>query len=248
MSRVSRDKANILGCLVDILDLQEAVDQVKQLVDHSQSGQVITLNPEIAYAARRQTELQELINSSSLVTPDGIGMVWAARQLGYPTRGRVTGIDLLYGICAEAAGRGWSIYLLGAAPGVASAAAEKLCLQFPGLKVSGIQHGYFHQEEEDSIVRQIKEASPQVLFVALGAPRQEIWIHRYKDVLNIPVSIGVGGSFDVAAGKKKRAPELFIKLNLEWLYRLLMEPQRLKRQLVIPLFMLEIIKQKIRDK
>lgn len=245
---MSREKANILGCMVDILDLNEAIDRVKRLVEYPESGQVVTLNPEIAYTAQKQPELQQLINSSSLVTPDGIGMVWAARQLGYITRGRVTGIDLLYGLCREAAERGWSIYLLGAAPGVASAAAEKLGIEFPGITVSGFHHGYFHEDEEEFIVGQIKEAAPQILFVGLGAPRQELWIHRYKDYLNVPVSIGVGGSFDVAAGKKKRAPELFIKLNLEWLYRLLMEPQRMKRQLVLPLFMLQVIKQKMSDK
>ncbi len=245
MPKVRAEKANILGCMVDIINLPEAVNRIKQMIEYPQSSHVVTLNPEIAYTARRQTELQVLINSASLVTPDGIGMVWASRQLGYPTRGRVTGIDLLYGLCAEAAERKWSIYLLGAAPGVAMSAAENLCIQFPGLRVAGCHHGYFQEEDEESIVQQIAASAPQLLFVALGAPRQELWIRRYRDLLNVPVSIGIGGSLDVAAGRKKRAPDLFIKLNLEWLYRLLMEPQRLKRQLVLPLFMLQVIKQKL---
>ena len=239
-----RKKADILGCSVDTMNMEGVVAQIKQYLSQGISAHIITLNAEIVYSAQKDLELKRLINSAALVTPDGIGTVWAGRVLGYEIPERVTGIDLLHRLCRESLRAGWGISLLGAAPGVAEQAAEKLREDYPGIKITGVQHGYFQEEEIPAILHSINEQAPDVLLVALGAPRQEFWIRKHQRELGVPICIGVGGSFDVVAGNKKRAPELMIKMNLEWLYRLFKEPQRLQRQLVLPLFMTLVIKQR----
>lgn len=236
--------ADILGCKVHLVNMAEAVQIVEQMVEDGQNGnQVVTLNAEIIYQTKKETELQRIINQASLVTADGIGTVWAVRVLGYPQKERVSGIDLLHELCTRGATPGWKIYLLGAAPGVAEKAGQKLEESYPGLKVCGSRNGYFSKQDEDDIITDINSKSPDILFVALGAPKQEYWIDQKRAALKVPVCIGVGGSFDVIAGFKKRAPELFIRLNLEWLYRLLAEPSRWKRQLALPAFVVSVLKQ-----
>ncbi|MDD2585170.1 MAG: WecB/TagA/CpsF family glycosyltransferase [Syntrophomonadaceae bacterium] len=240
----TKKQANILGCYIDLVNMQEAVESIGNIIANGVPGQIVTLNAEIIYRARQEYELQQIINSARLVTPDGIGVVWAARSLGYQIKERVTGIDLLNRLCELAAQKGWSIYLLGAAPGVAAAAGEKLIQQYPRLNISGIHDGYFSENEQDGIIEQIKALAPDILCVALGAPRQEYWIKENMARLGVPVCIGVGGSFDVISGIKERAPEFMIKMNLEWLYRLVKEPTRIKRQLALPRFALQVLKHK----
>lgn len=237
-------RANILGCHVDMATMQEAAEQIAAFIQNNQSVHVVTLNAEIAYQARDNQSLRDIINSSLLVTADGIGTVWAARQLGWPVPERVTGIDLLYVLCQSAAEHGWPVYLLGAAPGVAEAAASQLVHNNPGLQIAGTHHGYFKDDEIPDLIEQIKISQPVILLAALGAPKQEYFINQYQKQMQIPVCMGVGGSFDVVAGHKKRAPEIFIKSNLEWLYRLMSEPSRLKRQMVLPKFALAVLAQR----
>jgi N-acetylglucosaminyldiphosphoundecaprenol N-acetyl-beta-D-mannosaminyltransferase len=237
--------ASILGCKVHLVNMAEAMQIVEQMIEDDQNGnQVVTLNAEIIYQTKKEIKLQNIINQANLVTADGIGTVWAARTLGYPQKERVSGIDLIHELCIMGATRGWKIYLLGAAPGVAKKAGQELKQSYPGLKVCGIWHGYFSLQDENEIIADINSKSPDILFVALGAPKQEYWINQKRDTLKVPVCMGVGGSFDVIAGIKKRAPKVFIALNLEWLYRLLTEPSRWKRQLALPAFVLAVLKQK----
>lgn len=241
--------SSVLGCRLDPLTMSATLDWVQSLIDKSESGgsyHIITLNAEIAYQAYYDPALRDLINRARIVTPDGIGIVWGARKLGIDVPERVTGIDLMEQICQRAAARGWRIYLLGAAPGIAEAAAHKLQERYPGLTVAGFQHGYFNDSEEQEIIDDIIRTAPQILFVGLGAPRQEWWIDQYKNELKVPVCIGVGGSLDVISGHKQRAPGWMIKLNLEWLYRLTAEPSRYKRQLVLPRFAWLIIKSRFK--
>jgi N-acetylglucosaminyldiphosphoundecaprenol N-acetyl-beta-D-mannosaminyltransferase len=243
----SRDTAavNILGCKVHLVDMPAALEAVTQMIDQAQGcKQVVTLNAEIIYQAGQQDELRRIINKADLVTADGIGTVWAARTLGCPQKERVSGIDLLMNICSRAAVRGWKVYLLGGAPGVALKAARNLERLYPGLTVCGCRDGYFPIQDEPDIIAAINAESPHILFAALGAPKQEYWLSRHREILKVPVCMGVGGSFDVIAGIKQRAPQLFIKLNLEWLYRLLTEPSRFKRQLALPAFALKVLRQK----
>lgn len=240
------NKAEILGCHIDIIDSRQALEKINKIIVSQKGGQVITLNAEIAFQAQKDEKLRSLINGADLVTPDGIGVIWGGRQLGYDFPERVTGIDLMVSLCRKAADIGWKVFLFGAAPGVAEAAAQSLAKQFPGLVVVGCRHGYFNDDESVGIAREIAALRPDILFVALGAPKQEYWIREQQEVLKIPLCMGVGGSFDVIAGVKSRAPGWAIRLNLEWLYRLLAEPSRWKRQLALPRYVLAIKKAKWR--
>lgn len=241
---INRNKADILGAYVDIVNTEQALQSIKELSRNGQPNHIITLNAEIVYQAQEDPDLLRIINEADLVTPDGIGIVWAGRKLGNPFQERVTGIDLLYHLCSEAVKEGWRIYLLGAAPGVAEAAGRQLCNSYPGLQICGFHDGYFSEQDIPGMLDGIREVRPDLLFVALGAPKQEFWIRRYMQQLNVPVSIGVGGSFDVVAGIKERAPQWVITANLEWLYRLLKEPSRFQRQLALPKFAWLVLKRK----
>ncbi len=240
-----RAKAKVLGSAIDLLDMNGVMEKIKKMIREPNAQQVVTLNAEIAYLAQQDQLLQAIINSASLVTADGIGIVWAARLLGYEISQRVTGIELAYRISEEAEKQGWNLFLLGARPGIALKAAKTLQQVHPGLQIIGSDHGYHSdQDMEGSVIENINKLQPDILLVALGAPRQEFWIYQNKNNLRVPVCIGVGGSLDVIAGEKKRAPQLFIKLNLEWLYRLLSEPARIKRQICLPLFVWQVLKSK----
>ncbi len=240
-----KQQADILGCQVDLVDLNQAVGEVAALLNTGgKAAHIITVNAEILYEASKSPELTEVINSAHMVTPDGIGVVWAASQLGGYPQGRVTGIELLEALCQKGARQGWRIFFFGAAPGVAEQAAHKLSSRYPGLLIAGTINGYFTPENEGDIIAAIKSVAPDILCVGLGAPRQEYWINQHREELDVPVCIGVGGSFDVLSGLKRRAPTLMIKLNLEWLYRLVSEPSRIKRQMALPKFVWKILRQK----
>jgi len=243
-----QERANILGCQVDLLTSQEVIAKIKELIYRRRPAHIITLNAEIVYQAQTYQELKNIINNANLVTPDGIGIVWGGRHLGYDIKERVTGIDLLHQLCKEAPAEAWKIFLLGSAPGVADKAAQNLTLAYPGLQICGTHHGYFKDEDIPAIIQKIRELDPHILFVSLGAPKQELWIKRYQQELGVPACIGVGGSLDVIAGQKKRAPGWMIKLNLEWLYRLAAEPSRFQRQLALPKFAALILKSKSQSK
>jgi len=236
-------KAKLLGADIGRLTMDQAVEAVTALVHAGKPCRVITLNPEYLYrAATAESALLELVRKADLVTADGEGIVWAGRVAGTPFPERVTGIDLMLRLMPQAAAEGWRIYLLGAAPGVAEAAAENLRRRHPGLQVVGTRHGYFQPAEDLAIVEEIKQAAPHLLFVALGAPKQEIWIDRYIDDIGPVVAMGVGGTFDVLAGRVVRAPRWMQRLKIEWLGRLVMEPSRWRRMVVLPRFAWLVIK------
>lgn len=243
-----KNTAEVLGCRIDPLTMAATLNRIEDFIHNKQTAHIITLNAEIAYQAYSDTDLQDLINRAQIVTPDGIGIVWGARQLGVNVPERVTGIDLMEQLCQRAARQGWNIYLLGAAPGVAQAAALKLQQKYPGLIIAGIQHGYFDDAQTEQVVADIARSKPDILFIGLGAPRQEWWIDQHKERLKVPVLIGVGGSLDVISGQKQRAPQWMINYNLEWLYRLMAEPSRYKRQLVLPRFAWLITKTRLSKK
>ncbi|MGI6468599.1 MAG: WecB/TagA/CpsF family glycosyltransferase [Syntrophomonadaceae bacterium] len=238
---MSLTQVDILGCKLNPLSMEQCLEMIARGIRSGKAMHVITLNAEIAYQARQNQALQNVINQADLVTADGIGVVWGARHLGYSVPERVTGIDLMQRLTPKAAEKGWPIYLLGAKPGVAQKAAQELSRRWPALIIAGFHDGYFTAQEVPGIVEEINSSAAQILFVALGAPKQEFWIREHFKELTVPIRIGVGGSLDVIAGQKKRAPGIFIKLNLEWLYRLITEPSRLRRQLTLPLFVCSIL-------
>lgn len=235
-------RVNLLDVEIDALSMEDTVARVAGLIRNNRPARVMTLNPEYLYQAQFDRELLDLARRADLVTADGEGIVWACRVAGCPVPERVTGIDLMLRLLEKAALSGWSVYLFGAAPGVADAAAERILRDYSGLKIAGSRHGYFQADEESRIAQEIKETRPDLLFVALGAPKQEIWIDRYLEKTGAVVAIGVGGSFDVLAGRVRRAPRWVRRLRLEWLARLLRQPARWRRQMVLPLFAWTVIK------
>lgn len=236
-----KNRVKILGVPVDMVDREQAMEIFKASFAEAGVTMVVTPNSEIVQNASKDDELKALIGSADLIIPDGIGLVYASKIIGCPLKERVTGIDFLESIIAHLEKTGKSIFFFGSKPGVADAAAEKIMEKYPELKVAGTHHGYFKPEEEAAIVQEINESGADFLCVALGAPKQERFIHDHKAELNVSGAIGVGGSLDVWAGTLKRAPEFYRNHGLEWLYRFIQQPSRYKRMLALPVFMLRVI-------
>lgn len=237
------ERLEILGVGIDKVNSQQALEQIGAFIASGQPHQIVTANAEIIYQASKNEKMRAVINNAQMVTADGSGVVWASRQLGEPLEQRVTGIDLVNSICEQSAKDKWKIYILGSAPGVSATAAVNIRDKFPGCNIVGTHHGYFNAKEEKQILAELEQLKPDVLFVALGAPKQEYWIADHLAELGIPVGMGIGGSMDVLSGNVKRAPKWMQKMSLEWLYRLLIQPTRFKRVLALPKFMLAVKKQ-----
>jgi N-acetylglucosaminyldiphosphoundecaprenol N-acetyl-beta-D-mannosaminyltransferase len=232
------DSVKVLGIPIPKLTLQQAVDLLAEQIGQASDKvyHVITVNPEIVMACREDQGLRQIVDDAGLLTADGIGIVIASGWNGDRLPERVTGFDMMMTLLERGDRQGWSFYLLGADPETNEKAAENIAARYPGVRVAGRQHGFFKPEEEPAILEDIAAANPDVLLVALGVPKAERWIHRYKDRLKTRVAMGVGGSLDVVAGKVKRAPVFWQKIHLEWLYRLMRQPSRWRRQLVLPRF------------
>lgn len=239
-----RRRIYILGSLVDKVNQKEALERIEEFIESREPHHVITANAEIIYTGVENKSLSRTLNKADLVTADGFGVLWASKFLNDPIEERVTGIDLVDAICKHGQEKGWKLYFLGAAPGIAEKAVLKILEIYPESKVVGYENGYFTEEEEPRIIENIKKAGPDILFVALGAPKQEFWIRKNLKELNVPVCIGVGGSLDVLAGNVTRAPKWMQKHGLEWLYRLYKEPKRWRRMLALPKFVLAVMKQR----
>lgn len=222
---------------VDDVNMEEALHHLEGYISQKTPRLIVTPNPEMIVSSERDRELRTILNNADLRLPDGISMVVVSRLLARPLRERVTGIDFLLRAAELSARRGYKLFLLGSAPGVAEAAADQLVKTYPDLKICGTHHGYFKPEDEPGIITQIQDARPDILFAGLGAGRQEKWLHAHLKEMNVPAAMGVGGSLDVIAGIKKRAPRIIQMLYIEWLYRLITEPWRWKRQLALPQFL-----------
>jgi N-acetylglucosaminyldiphosphoundecaprenol N-acetyl-beta-D-mannosaminyltransferase len=233
--------STILGVRADNVNYDEALSLIEGFVVSGTPHQVVTVNPEFIVAAQSDDDFRHILNASSLALPDGVGLLWAARFLGHPLQERVTGTDTVQRLAALAAQKGYSLFLLGAAPGVAVETAARLCGTYPGVRIAGTHAGSPVLEEEDEIVRLIQKAKPDVLLVAYGAPQQDKWIARNLERLGVPVAMGVGGAFDFISGRARRAPRWVQRLGLEWLHRLCHEPWRWRRMLALPRFVWLVI-------
>lgn len=233
---------NVLGFPVARLDTEACLDMMMDMVARGE-GQVVTANAEILYAASRDSRLAGVLRESALITADGMGVVLASRLLGGPVPERVSGVELLHGICQRLSLEGKSVFLLGAAPGVAENAASRLKEKYPGLVLAGVHHGYFTESESAAVVQKLWAAKPHFLAVAMGA-RQEHWIRSNRESLPCP-AMGVGGTLDIIAGVTTRAPLWMQRMGLEWLYRLAKEPKRLSRMWALPRFALAVLRQRI---
>lgn len=232
-------RVDLFGTQVHAVSMPEALAWVRSRIASRVPAYVVTLNGALLVQAARDQAVRALVNEAGLVTADGIGVLLAARILGVRLPARVAGVDLCVELAALAAREGWRVFLLGGEPGVAQACGAALQRRHPSLVVAGAGHGFFRADEEASVLAAIRAARPDVLLVALGAPRQEQWLRRYLPELQVPVGIGVGGSFDVLAGRVPRAPAWMRRVGLEWLYRALREPRRWSVVRTIPpLFLL----------
>ncbi len=238
------NKVNVLGVNVDKVTFDEALDIAEGLVKAEGVSVIFTPNPEIIMCAREDEELRSVLNSADLCTADGIGVVYGARILGEPVPERVAGFDLTCRLLEKLSTTGDGVFLFGAKPGVAERAKANLEERYPQIVISGTRNGYFKPEDEEEIVKEINESGAKVLLVCLGAPKQEKWIAKHKTKLRVNLCLGVGGTLDVLAGEAKRAPEIFIKLNLEWAYRILKNPSRIGRFMALPKFVIEVLKNK----
>jgi N-acetylglucosaminyldiphosphoundecaprenol N-acetyl-beta-D-mannosaminyltransferase len=246
----------VLGVRIDAVRAEEALARMAGWVDEARQAasrgmpvrtrQVVTLNPEMLMAAQADPGLRDLINSADLVLPDGIGVVWAARLHGRRLAGRITGTDTLVALAELAAARGWRVFFLGAAPGVAAAAAGRLSARFPRLAVAGTHAGRPAPGEDEQSSGLVRAGKADVVCVAYGAPAQERWIARNRDHLGAGVALGVGGALDFLAGRVPRAPRWMRERGLEWAYRVWREPWRWRRMLALPRFVLAVLAERWR--
>jgi N-acetylglucosaminyldiphosphoundecaprenol N-acetyl-beta-D-mannosaminyltransferase len=232
----------ILGVRVDALTYASLLDAIGRYIEEGTPHQIATTNPEFVMAAQSNPEFLAVLRRADLCMADGVGLLWAAKRLGGALPERVTGSDGLPLIADQAARAGWRLYLLGAAPGVAGRTAEILTERYPGLHIVGTESGSPADADAAGIIARIRSARPDILFVAFGAPKQDLWIARHREELGVPVMMGVGGAFDHIAGVQKRAPRWVQEINLEWLYRLATQPWRWRRQLVLPQFVWAVLR------
>jgi N-acetylglucosaminyldiphosphoundecaprenol N-acetyl-beta-D-mannosaminyltransferase len=233
-----------LGLPVDRRTRQEALALCEAaILEGAAPLQVVTLNPEMVMQARRQPELSRAIRHSGLVLPDGAGVAWACRRLGAPVAERIVGVDFLGDLADMARTHDWPIFLLGAASGVAEAAASALEREHPGLRIGGALQGSARSDQAQEICTRVRESGAQVLAVAFGVPKQELWLSRHLRESGARVGIGVGGSLDYLAGRVPRAPRVLRRLGLEWTFRLVRQPWRLPRMLRGAPFFWETLRQ-----
>lgn len=232
MSRI-----DVLGVSFDDLTMEEAVEIALGFMQERRACYACTPNPEIVMAAKGDAALRAALSGAELVLADGVGITKAAAMLGTPLKSRVPGIDFASNVISRLAQRGGSVYLLGAKPLVAEAAAEKLTQTYAGIVIAGTNDGYF--TDDAPVIEKINAASPDFLMVCLGSPKQELWMSANAGRLSCGLMAGLGGSLDVLAGNVQRAPETWRRLGLEWLYRVIKEPKRLGRVMKLPAFVLE---------
>lgn len=240
----------ILGVPFARVNLKETVGIIEDQISKNEYKpyHIITGNPEIVISSNKDNSLKDIVDATDLITADGIGIILASRWKNDALPERVAGFDLLIQTLEEGNKKGWSFYLFGSDEDTNRKASETIKERYPNLIVCGRHNGFFDNVEEEKIISEIEETKPDILVVALGAPRAEKWIYNNKSKLNTKVVFGVGGSLDVIAGKVKRAPAAWQKLNLEWLYRLLAQPSRWRRQLVLPVFAFKALGEALKER
>lgn len=236
-------KIDVMGVRFDNVTMDEALEKAKRILEGEEAAYVVTPNSEIVYEAMHSQQLCGLLNDAALVLPDGAGVVLGSKILKTPLKEKVAGVDFADRLLAYLAETGKSVYLLGSKPGVAELAAEKMLAKHLGLTIAGMADGYF--KEEAPVIEKINAVKPDVLFVCLGAPKQELFMAQHRKDLQVKLMAGLGGSLDSFAGTVKRAPKWMIKLSLEWLYRLIKEPKRFGRMLRLPKFLWAVVCRRI---
>ena len=243
------DSIKIFGVKIHNITFEDGIKEIKSYLKGNDLKTIYTPNPEIVMGAKENKKLKEIINRGDLITADGIGLIYASKIKKRPLKERVTGYDLSMELLNIGNEKGYKLYLLGGKEGVAKGAAENIQKAYPNIKIAGYHQGYFkgshnnyeNHQEELKIIEDINASEPDIIFVGLGFPNQEIWIDTNKNKITGKVIIGNGGVMDILSGNLKKTPDIYRKLGLEWLYRLIKEPSRIKRQIVIPKFILQVL-------
>lgn len=237
-----RDRIDILGVPVDRVTMAETLEAIEGFVASGRPHLLVTADACGIAQAQSDPELMELYRTADWVTPDSVGVLWAAKRRQTPLPARVSGVEIFDQVCGLSASKGYRIFLLGAAPGVAEEAAERMRLRHPGCNIVGARHGYFPADSDAVVAQEIAPLRPDILFVAMGIPRQEKFIRANLATIGAKVGIGVGGSFDVFSGRAKRAPALIQKIHMEWLWRTLLNPKKISKAKQLPKFVLHVMR------
>lgn len=226
----------VLGVPVSLVGMEDVLDAVRTWVNGAEPALIITADATALVIAHENPRFKAMTQQAKLVTADGVGILWALKRKGVANPPKVSGVELVAELCRESAAHGFRLFFLGAEPGVAELAAEKLRLRYPGCNIVGTRHGYFTSDDDPIVAEEIALARPDVLLVAMGMPRQEEFFMATQPITGAKVGIGVGGSFDVYSGRTKRAPKLVQKLHMEWLWRLLLNPKKIGKVKLLPKF------------
>ena len=230
-------RPELWGIVVDNISLNYALSQVQHWIVTGSKAHII-VTPDALAALRSRTDeiYRRIVKNAGLVLPDGAGLISALKLIGTPIQERIPGVEFTEHLCARAAYEGWSICFLGGEPGIAEKASQILCSRYVGLKVAGVSDGFFKAEETDALCAKIKDSGARILFVGLGVPKQEYWLEEHIEATGVSVGMGIGGSMDVLSGKLTRAPKIWQKVGMEWLYRVIQEPYRWRRIIKLPVF------------
>lgn len=240
------NKVTILGVLFDNMTRKEFLKELYKRMEKKEKTFLVTANPEIVMFAKDNPTYFELLKEADFIAPDGIGIVRASRTLKTPIKERVPGFELMLGLLELANLDKRRVYFIGAKEDVLELTIKNVKKEWPNIAIAGHHHGYF-DHSDPQMIKQVKETKPDIVLVAFGYPRQEVWIKNYLEEADFGIAVGVGGSFDVLSGKTKRAPHLVQRFHVEWLYRLIKQPSRYKRMSVLPVFLNEIYKQRKRE-
>lgn len=245
-----RDLITILGVNIDNISLDEAGERTKELIENSNKTCriVVAPNTEFIMAAQKDKEFFDILKQADLATPDSVGVMIGGKLQKKPFKQRIPGQAYFRKVIEVGEKEGWTFYFLGGESGIAEKAKENVLKDFPNCKIVGCHEGFFKEDTEEQVIKEINNLAPNVLFVAMGAPAQEKWIYNNRNNLNVDIATGQGGTFDYEAGKIKRAPIFFQKLGIEWLWRLFKEPKRIVRMMVLPLYLLKILFKKDKTK
>ena len=238
-----RNKVRILGIDVDNINVEEAGEITKQLVESSNKSckVIVAPNTEFIMMAQKDEEFYNILRGADLATPDSVGVVIGSKLQKKPLKQRIPGQMYFRKVLEVGEKEGWTFYLLGGKDDVPALATENLKKIYPNIKIVGYHEGFFEKDSEEDVIKEINELKPNVLFVAMGAPIQEKWIEKHKSELKVDVAAGQGGTFDYEAGKIKRAPVIFQKLGIEWFWRLMLQPSRIFRMIVLPIYLMKIV-------
>lgn len=226
----------VLGIPISLMPMVDTLALMGRWIEERVPRLIITVDATALVLAKDRPKFREILESADLRTADGVGIVWALKRAGHRDAAKVSGVDIVQRFAQLSAERGYRLYFLGSEPGITDRAAERMRLQFPGCNIVGTHHGYFPAESDSIVAEEIAATNPDVLFVAMGMPRQEEFINSTKHIIQAPINMGVGGSFDVFSGKTKRAPRMIQRLHLEWLWRLILNPTKIAKVKLLPKF------------